>query len=193
MKEKEVGKMKKKYRLMFVMTLVLVLAACGNNAKDVNEGKVIEKPVAEDNVNPTQNGTDTTGESANPNNTGNEPANEVNQDEMLKKMDELDYVDFDLSVEYADQREYEAEIEKNSNNSIEAKIEDDLNNINKVGSDAFNELYPLVKKLTITGETSKEDAIKEILATFNLPADYQEFDLDIKFKDGPKLEFEDKK
>jgi len=68
-----------------------------------------------------------------------------------------------------------------------------LNNVRTNGPDAFNELYPLVKKLTIAQQTTKDKAVQEILATFNLPADYQKFELDIKFKDGTSLEFKDRK
>ncbi len=117
----------------------------------------------------------------------------ADQNDMQKKMDELDYADFDLDIEYADHKDYEAELEKNSNNTVEAKIEDSLNNVKKKGSEAFDELYPLVKQLTINQQTSKEDAIKEVLDVFGLPADYTEFDMEIKFKDGTKIEFDDRK
>ena len=52
----------------------------------------------------------------------------ANQDDM-QKMDEIDYADFGLSVDYANNDEYEAELEKNSNNSVEAKIDDTLNQV----------------------------------------------------------------
>lgn len=175
--------MKKKYLYIFIVAIALALAACGNNTK----------PGTEENGSGVQDGTDTTGESAEPDAPSNQPSDVVNQDEMQQKMGELGYADFDLAVEYANHQEYEAELEKSSDNSIKAEIEDDLNAIKKKGSDAFNELYPLVKQLTITGQTSKEDAIQEILTVFNLPTDYQEFELDIRFKDGTKLEFEDRK
>lgn len=185
--------MKKKYTVLFTLAFLLVLAACGNSTKDMDQ--VNDRPVTEENGNNSQVGTDITnesGETANTNDT-NQNAVVVNQEEMQQKMDELDYADFELAVEYANHQEYEVELEKDSNNSIKAEIEDDLNNIKKKGSDAFNELFPLVQQLTITQQTSKEDAIQEVLATFNLPTDYQEFELDIRFKDGTKLEFEDKK
>ena len=108
-------------------------------------------------------------------------------------MDEIDYADFGLSVDYANHDEYEAELEKNSNNSVEAKIDDSINQVKMKGADAFNELYPLVKQLTITQKTSKEDAIQEVIKVFNLPDDYRELELEVRFKDGTKIEFEDKK
>src|SRR5690606_42112483 len=109
-----------------------------------------------------------------------------------QNMDEIDNVEFELEVEYGGDKEYEAELETNSAGTVEAKIEDELNHVEKNGSEAFDELYPLVQKLTITQQTNKDEAIGEVLKTFNLPADYTKFDLEITFKDGTKIEFEDR-
>ena len=125
-------------------------------------------------------------------NSGTVTGQDANAD-ATKKMDEIDYADFGLSVDYANDDEYEAELEKNSNNSVEAKIDDSINQVKMKGADAFNELYPLVKQLTITQKTSKEDAIQEVIKVFNLPDDYRELELEVRFKDGTKIEFEDKK
>ena len=114
-------------------------------------------------------------------------------DNIHEKMGDLAYSDFELAVDYANDLEYEVELEKSSNNTVKAEIEDDLNNVRKSGAEAFDDLYPLVEKLTITQETSKADAIQEVLNIFNLADDYQEFELEIRFDDGTKLEFDDKK
>ncbi|MCM3709600.1 YusW family protein [Sporosarcina luteola] len=113
--------------------------------------------------------------------------------DMLQNMDELDYVEFELEVEYAGDNEYEAELETKSVGTVIAKIEDELNHVRKDGTEAFDELYPLVQQLTITQKTNKDEAIAEVLKTFNLPTDYTKFDLEITFNDGTKVEFEDKK
>ena len=175
--DREVDKMKKSYVLSSAITLSLALAACGTTAD--NTDKVVDKPITED----SNQGTAT---------RQDENATTSNKDDM-QKMDEIDYADFGLSVDYANNDEYEAELEKNSDNSVEAKIDDSLNKVKMKGADAFNELYPLVKQLTITQKTSKEDAIQEVIKVFNLPDDYKELELEIRFKDGTKIEFEDKK
>jgi len=54
-------------------------------------------------------------------------------------------------------------------------------------------LFPLVERLSITPETEREEAIREILAFFELSDDYEEFELELKFKDGTKSEFKDEK
>ena len=185
--------MHKKYTFVFVLIFTLVLTACGNDTKDHNRN--IDSSTGGNGAN-THGETDATNELATPVNTGessDQNTSPLTQNDMLKKMDELNYTEFELEVEYANYQEYEAELEKSSNNMIQSKIEDSLNNVKKTGADAFNDLYPLVKKLTITQQTSKNDAIQEILATFNLPTDYKEFDLKLQFKDGTQLKFEDKK
>ena len=104
-------------------------------------------------------------------------------------MDELDYLEFNLDIDYGTKDEYDVELKRNKDDTIEAEIEDSINGVNKIGTDAFNELYPLVKKLTIHQKTSKEEAIKEILNVFNLKNDYTKFELEIKFKDGTENRF----
>ena len=176
--DREVDKMKKSYVLSSAIALSLALAACGTTADDTD--KVVDEPITEKSNQGPATGQDTN-------------ATTSNQDDMQQKMVEIDYADFGLSVDYANHDEYEVELEKNSNNSVEAKIDDTLNQVKMRGTDAFNELYPLVKQLTITQESSKEDAIQEVIKVFNLPDDYKELELEIRFKDGTKIEFEDKK
>ena len=180
--------MKKMNIFISITALSFVLAACGNNANDKEQ--VTDKPVTQGASNGTTDNQDTA--TTNETNT-NVGANTSTQDDMQKKMDEIDYTDFSLSVDYANHQEYEAELEENSHNSVEAEIDDTINNVKKKGPDAFNELYPIVKQLTITQQTSKADVLQEVMEAFNLPADYQEFELEIRFKDGTKIEFEDRK
>lgn len=186
---KEVDTMKKISIFILTMALSFVLVACGNAEK--NNDKVVDEPITGENSNGDTNGATSTEGTSSPETEQN--TDTVNQDDMQKKMDELGYADFELKLDYANHQEYEAELEKNSDNSIDAEIEDSLNNIKKKGTEAFNELYPLVKQLTITQQTGKEAAIQEVMKVFDLPTDYTEFELEIRFKDGTKIEFEDDK
>lgn len=115
------------------------------------------------------------------------------QQDISEKMDQLDYVEFELEVEYANHQEYEAELEKRRDGSVKARIEDSIHNVEKRGAEAFDELYPIVEKLNITKRTSKKEAIRETLSAFNLPADYHKFELELRFKDGTSVEFKDRK
>lgn len=175
--------MKKKNTFIFAVACSIFLVACGNNTKeekpltDENGTNAIEEPKTEGQV---QNGT---GENTELQTNG------VNQDDMSTKMDDLNYASFDLEIEYPNNKGYEAELERTSNNTIEAKIEDSLNNLEKKGSEAFDELYPLVKKLDITQQTTKDEAVEEVIATFGLPKDFKKFELEFTLKDGTKVEF----
>ena len=180
--------MKKIFLFFALVALSLVVVACGTSKKDNNQTQ--DKQTVEDNNNDVTSGTggtDGTDENAE---TNTNETNAGSQDE-LAKMDKLDYQEFTLDIDYGNQDEYDVELERNKDDTIEAEIEDSINGVNKHGSEAFNELYPLVEKLTITQQTSKEEAIKEILDVFNLKNDYSKFDVEITFKDGTKIEFED--
>lgn len=190
----------KKITLIFtLLALSLFIVACGN--KDDNDATGNDTVVGEkdgqstNDTNQTDNGvddqTDTDGTETDNANKNNSTAN--GDDDQVAKMERLDYDDFDLSVEYGTDKEYEAELELKPNNIVEAKIEDDLNGVRKKGRAAFDELYPLIEKLTIATDTGKGDVIEQVLTVFNLDADYTEFDLDIHFKDGTKIEYKDMK
>lgn len=183
--------MRKRWTLFVVAALCLMLTACGDNADTTNnQNSPVDEPMNEPTI---SNNVDEQNEQNEPNDQNEQSTLVVTQQEMQEKMDELDYTEFELEVEYHGGQEYEAELEKKKDNSVKAEIEDSLNNIKKKGTDAFNELFPLVKQLTITQETTKDDAIQQILTTFNLPTDYEEFELELRFKDGTKLEFKDRK
>ncbi|MFS0690634.1 YusW family protein [Sporosarcina sp. 179-K 8C2 HS] len=162
--------MKKIGALSFAGALSLMLIGCGADGQK-------EKPTAKEET---------------PVDVKEETIKEETPADMLQNMDELDYVEFELEVEYAGDHEYEAELETKSVGTVIAKIEDELNHVRKDGTEAFDELYPLVQKLTITQQTNKDEAIAEVLKTFNLPTDYTKFDLEITFNDGTKIEFDDK-
>src|SRR5699024_12484996 len=107
---------------------------------------------------------------------------------MKSKMDELDYVDFELEVDYGQDKEYEAEIEQKEGN-VKADLEDEINGEDLNGQEAFDKIYPLVDKLTISKDTEKEDVIEEVLEVFDLDDDYRELELEFTFSDGVKTEF----
>ena len=179
--------MKKIYIFIVVIGLTLALVACGSASKK-------ENPAPAEN-----NNEGTTGTNTNENNqNSSEPVQDsdvVNQDDLQKQMDDIDYAEFTLEVEYANQTEYEADLDKDNDDDglIEAEIKDSINNVNLQGTEAFNELYSKLQDLTINQQTAKEEAIAEALKVFNLETAYSKFEMEITFKDGTKIEFEDRK
>lgn len=177
--------MKRIGTLSFASALSLMLMGCGTDSQKDEPTVKEETPAVSENA--QGEGSSTGASNVEQNNDSS------NQADMLQKMDELDYSEFELEVEYAGNAEYEAEIETKNVGTVKAKIEDSLNHVEKNGAEAFEELYPLIQKLTISQKTEKGEAISEVLKTFNLPADYTKFELEITFNDGTKIEFGDKK
>ena len=182
--------MKKTVLLIGSLILAVFLTACGgsddsNNMNNTTENTTsnTEQTNEEVNENQTTNSEDESESSSN-DETGTE-------EEMQAKMGELDYKEIEVEVDYGDNSEYEIKIEQNDNDTIEAQIEDDINDEYLKGTDAFNPLYPMVKELSINQDTSKDDAIEDVLSTFNLYEDYDEFELEITFNDDTQLEYED--
>ncbi|MDN4606292.1 YusW family protein [Sporosarcina highlanderae] len=179
--------MKKIITLSFAGALSLMLIGCGIDGQKKEPTVKDETPVV------SENATSAQGEAKSSGAAKTEQNNDTsNQEDMLRRMDELNYAEFELEVEYAGDIEYEVELEKKSIGTVKAKIEDSLNHVEKNGTEAFDELYPLVQKLNISQQMDKEEVITEVLKTFNLPTDYTKFDLEITFNDGTKIEFEDK-
>ncbi|GGB47607.1 hypothetical protein F3157_02665 [Virgibacillus dakarensis] len=175
--------MKRFIQIIFTLSIALLLAACASQQND-NGG-------ASDNDNAASNNQAQNSNPKQPDNTMNN--NDSNTD-MSEKMGQLDYTDIELEVGYGKNQEYEAEIEREHNSEfIDAKIEDSVNDVYEKGEEAFNDLYPKVKKLSITQDTKKDDAISQVLKAFDLPDDYTKFEVEITFKDNTKLEFEDRK
>lgn len=184
--------MKKFYQVISILTLSIIIAACGQsndtgNLDDQNEG--ITNNGQQNNNNDFQNNENNVVDNDDTNQNEDQG---TDSDDMEKKMEDLEYTDFELEVDYGNDQEYEAEIEQDKSTGVKAKLEDELSGVDIKGEEAFNEIFPMVEKLTIGQETSKEDAIKETLEVFGLDADYTKFELELTFKDGTKLEFEDR-
>lgn len=184
--------MKRSLQLLVVILFSIFLAACGNQA-DNND--------TSSNNDNADTGNQAQDEADNENDADDESddaANDTQADsdeEMIDKMKELDYAEIEVEIDYGKDNEYEAEIEQDKDkNEIEAELEDEVKeNIDIKGKEAFDKIYPNVKKLTIDQNTSKEDAIDQVLEAFDLDSNYEEFELEITFQDDTELEFEDKK
>lgn len=177
--------------IFFVSTVLLsfMLVACGGNADEDTQTNDTGNNTADEAV----EGTDMEDEQTGENNTEkNNTDGAVNSDAMKQKMEELGYEEFELEVEYADNKEYKVEIEL-KNGMIEAELEEDINNVDIEDEEAIDKLFPFVKELNIEKDTVKEDAIAEVLDVFGLDDNYEEFKLEITFSDGVELEFEDRK
>lgn len=187
--------MKKWLTLFIVAMFAVVLVACGNDEDSEDEKKAND----EANKDSTDSGTNEKSEDKedkdkkkDTDKNKDEETKVTDNDDMLKKMNELNYTDFELEVSYADDQEYEAEIGQESG-KIKADLEDEIKNIDVKGKDAFNKIYPNLKKLDVTKDTKKKDVIKQVLSAFDLEDDYEELEVEFRFKDDTKTSFEDRK
>lgn len=188
----------KKYAVLIVALITMVfLAACGTNDNNndglsnpqndanQNEGVKDNTPANDSQDNNTTNSTE-----GNTNNTSGSTDNAV---DMNEKMKDINFAEIEIEIDYGNDQEYEAEVEKGSSGNYKAKVEDELSNTYLKGDEAFEHLYPLLQDLDITSDTSKEDMISAILTAFDLEDNYEEFDVEVIFHDGKKVEYEDKK
>lgn len=177
-------------RFLFILsTLFLIggLAACGSaDSDDNNSGST------GNNNGSQQEDTDTGSDNQSDGNTQDGNTNNTGED-MQAKMDELDIYEFEIEVSYGKNKEYEAKIDQDEEHPVKAEIEDELNDVYLNGQEAFDQLYDIIKDLTLTKDSSKEEAIDQILQGFDLANDYEKFDLEINYHDGSELEVEDRK
>lgn len=182
-------------RLMMITFSLTFLFACGtSNQENQNEAGTnqeeqddqndrLQNEETEDDQTPTED------ESSNQNR--NEGSND--QDYMSSQMNELDFKNIEIEISYEDDQEYEATIEQDHNRPIKAEVEDELNNVYIVGREAFDDIYEKAKELSLSHDSSDEDAIEQVLNAFDLSEDYEKFEIEIKFNDGSELEIEHRK
>ena len=189
--------MKRLLLLLGMSIFAFGLVACGTSDDDTskkddsndNATEETDNNASDDTTNEADDNTDN--ESGQEDDTDKEDDQSSDQSSMESKMKELDYKEFDLEVEYANHKEYEAEIEQD-HGKIESSLEDELNNVDVEGQEAFDKIYPNVKELDIEKDTEKSEVISQILKAFDLKDNYKEFEVEITFNDGSKLEVEDK-
>lgn len=158
--------MKKLNLFLFSSFLIIGIAGCSDD--EVSTSPVNDEPAVEKEDAPSEEAT-----------------------KEISNSDTLNFTDFELDVDYAKNIEYEADYELD-NGDIEAEIEDDFNDLKLKGDEAFDKLEPMLQKLNITQETTKEEVIQDTLNVFDLPSDYTKFELEITFDDGTEIEFEDR-
>ena len=167
---------------------LLLLAACGNNNNDEVTNTPENAPTegTTENNDTVNNGTtnnDMNGEGATNNGTttNNHAVTNANNNSF-------DFTHFSLDVDYAGAQEFDVEYE-NEQSGVEASYEDDVNNNRYYGNDAYDRMELVFQSFKFNKDTSEDEVIKEVLNAFNLPEDYKEFDLEVRFADGTEKEY----
>ncbi|WP_077358502.1 YusW family protein [Virgibacillus halodenitrificans] len=183
--------MKRFLKISVLFITALFITACGQTENE-NADKNNNTAESEEQSNQTEEmeneeNQDTEGDS-------NEQQSSIDADkeDINKKLEDIDYNEFELEVNYPNNKEYEAEIEYD-NKQLTANLNNEFEDNNLNGKAAFDQLYPNVTKLTINKDTNKEQAVKEILDTFDLDKEYLDFEVQLTLKDGTTIEYEDEK
>ena len=102
----------------------------------------------------------------------------------------LAFWEFDLEIE-SDDRELSVEFEvKNGSFNAQIEIEENGRKIELEGAAALEYLLPILEKLEINASMSKREIVDRLLAAFAWQGSLEEFELEVKFADGSKLDFE---
>lgn len=173
--------------MIVVSLLIVVLGACGTLDDETDEST---NPSDEDIEVDDNEATDELQSDSDVTNSKEESHSDEN--DKNAKMQKLDFAEFDLELEYHDDKEYEAEIDKSSSGEYKAELKDELTNTHLRGDEAFEQIYSQLEQVTLDKDSSKEEVIDTILQAFELDSDYDEFEVELIFHDGTKLEYEDK-
>lgn len=128
--------------------------------------------------------------SAPPENASVEQDNHPQNAENNTQSDNLfAFTSFDLDVDFPGDKSFEVDYE-NDADGMEVEIEDNIvHNETLRGDEAFERLRPIFENFTFDKTTSEDKVISEVLKAFNLPTNYTDFDLDIRFNDGTEREY----
>lgn len=158
--------MKKVRATMLLSLAVLALSACGGDDENTSENQ----------------------EQANENVNSQEVVN-MSNDDMLEKMDELDYSVVDFDVLYSDS-EFEGEIQE-EDGLVEAEFYDPISsNTDERGAAAFDAMFPIVSDMEITQDMADENAVSTAIESFDLPDNFLKAELQVTFQDGTEQTFE---
>jgi len=173
-------------RLLFASILALViLQGCGNAKDNHNANNLNTDNVKNDVRNDVRDTKEDVVEDCNCDKDDDESLEKIN---IKGKKIPFGYEKFDLDVEYPNKQSYEVEFKKYTN-TAKVEIEDEIHNKKVLGEHAYNDLKPILEKLTITKSTTNDDVINQVLKEFNLKTDYKHFKLKVRYDDGTEKKY----
>ncbi|MCY8825393.1 YusW family protein [Bacillus atrophaeus] len=103
----------------------------------------------------------------------------------VSNMKPVPYDHFSLQVNYGngEHNRYEGMYQKNGDNE-KAEIEDKLSGIHQEGEEALDEMKMILSELAVNQHMTDQEAIRNVLESFNLDSHYDHLRLNIKLHDG---------
>src|SRR5690625_4224737 len=146
--------------LIIILTIFFVTACQANDIDDTEENPAV--PDIPDKTMPGQNegrpeGADSneTTESAENGEATDEQQNDAQY--MESQMQELNFSEIEVEVEYDNDEEFEVEIEADDHRSYTAEVEDELNNTYLFGREAFDFIYEKVQDLDVASDSDQNE------------------------------------
>lgn len=182
----------KRLNILAIFILLLgIFSACASNANnDTDSDDTATEEITEEmnNDNGVLDDDDDNVDSAN--------APNVNEDDeyIESQMKNLNFTEIEIDISYGENRDFELSIDRDDDTGrYEIEFEDDINNIFSKGREALDQIFPRLETLEITKDSDNMDVIEQVLNAFDLPDDYIEFDIEVTFKDGSRIDFEHRK
>jgi len=182
----------KKYTMFLTLSLLLLFATACNDQMDespTEEGEDmlesttndVQDDVVEDETVIDEEATDDTTEARD------------DDQYMRKKLQEVNFQEIEIELDYADGKEFEAEIDYHETKPVEAKVENELNNELLTGKEAFDFIFDRISEIDFSSDRSNTDIINDIIKVFDLPEDYVKIEIEIEYDDGTEREIKERK
>ncbi|WP_158555953.1 YusW family protein [Peribacillus glennii] len=118
--------------------------------------------------------------------------NKPGTNEASSQKIDFTFKSFELNVENADGKKYEAEYETEGAET-EASIDDEINDKKLAGDEAMEQLAPKLEKLEFNQDAPEDEVIAEVVKDFELNEDFKNLELDITYSDGETKEYTESK
>ncbi|URM32661.1 YusW family protein [Cytobacillus firmus] len=115
-----------------------------------------------------------------------------NQNNVTSNEAAFNFTNFDLEVEYKDNKTIDVDYE-NEKNGMEAAYQDDLADQNLTSDEAMEKLTPIFEGLSFDQNTEDQEVINQVKNAFSVEDNYQKFELEVKFPDGTEKEYSETK
>ncbi|MCS0655263.1 YusW family protein [Cytobacillus firmus] len=115
-----------------------------------------------------------------------------NQSNETSNETAFNFTNFDLEVEYKDNKAIDVDYE-NEKNGMEASYQDDLADQNLTSDEAMEKLTPIFEGLSFDQNTEDQEVINQVKDAFSVEDNYQKIELEVKFPDGTEKEYSETK
>ncbi|MCW1928744.1 YusW family protein [Bhargavaea beijingensis] len=174
------------------LAAILTLGACGNNNDAMDDATGGNN---DDHAPTTEKTGDNTETAIENDKAGDNPAGGKN-DGMQETTQGYGFTEFDLEIDVDGKDAVDASYETKTDGTFEAEYKNTLEGVDydedNHQEEAMNELDALFKEILLDQNVSEEEAKKKILNALEIQ-DYTKFELEVNFKEGPKLNIEETK